>query len=121
MNPEKLLRLERMGLGPVWQLRSQADESVAMAVTDATAHVTTEFVNDLAALDWDNLEATIRDCAMCGLCRGRTLAVPGIGDRNASWLFVGDGPGRSEDLEGEPFVGSAGKLLDNRRQEDITI
>jgi DNA polymerase len=50
---------------------------------------------------------------MCGLCRGRTLAVPGIGDRNASWLFVGDGPGRSEDLEGEPFVGPAGKLLDN--------
>jgi len=113
MNPEKLLRLERMGLGPVWQLRSQADESVAMAVTDARAHVTTEFVNGLAALDWDNLEATIRDCAMCGLCRGRTLAVPGIGDRNASWLFVGDGPGRSEDLEGEPFVGPAGKLLDN--------
>ena len=113
MNPEKVLRLERMGLGSVWQLRSQADESVAMAVTDATAHVTNEFSNDLAALDWDNLEATIRDCARCGLCRGRTHAVPGVGDRKASWLFVGEGPGRSEDLEGEPFVGPAGKLLDN--------
>jgi len=121
MNPEKLLRLERMGLGPVWQLRSHADESVGMAVTAAAAHVTTEFATDLAteftadisALDWDELEATIRECARCGLCRGRTNAVPGIGDRNASWLFVGEGPGRNEDLEGEPFVGPAGKLLDN--------
>ena len=117
MNPEKLVRLERMGLGPVWQLRSQADESVAMAVTDATAHVANEFATelstDLAALDWDDLEATIRDCARCGLCRGRTHAVPGVGDRKASWLFVGEGPGRNEDLEGEPFVGPAGKLLDN--------
>ncbi len=121
MNPEKLVRLERMGLGPVWQLRSHADESVAMAVTDATALVANEFAadlatelsTDLAALDWDDLEATIRDCARCGLCRGRTHAVPGVGDRKASWLFVGEGPGRSEDLEGEPFVGSAGKLLDN--------
>lgn len=117
MNPEKLVRLERMGLGPVWQLRSHADESVAMAVTDATAHVANEFPaelsTDLAALDWDDLEATIRDCARCGLCRGRTHAVPGVGDRKASWLFVGEGPGRNEDLEGEPFVGPAGKLLDN--------
>jgi len=121
MNPEKLLRLERMGLGPVWQLRSHAEESVAMAVTAAAAHVTTEFATDLAteltadlaALDWDELEATIRECARCGLCRGRTHAVPGIGDRKASWLFVGEGPGRNEDLEGEPFVGPAGKLLDN--------
>ena len=117
MNPEKLVRLERMGLGPVWQLRSHADESVALAVTDATALVANEFAAelsaDLAALDWDDLEATIRDCARCGLCRGRTHAVPGVGDRKASWLFVGEGPGRNEDLEGEPFVGPAGKLLDN--------
>jgi DNA polymerase len=105
MNPEKLLRLERMGLGPVWQLRAHADESISEALTDVAT--------DFSALDWDELEATIRDCARCGLCRGRTHAVPGIGDRHASWLFVGEGPGRNEDLEGEPFVGPAGKLLDN--------
>ena len=109
MNSEKLVRLERMGLGPVWQLRAHADESVAVDATEVTALDATDF----SALDWDELEATIRDCARCGLCRGRTQAVPGIGDRNASWLFVGEGPGRSEDLEGEPFVGPAGKLLDN--------
>jgi DNA polymerase len=105
MNPEKLLRLERMGLGPVWQLRAHADESVSETVTDVAT--------DFSVFDWDELEATIRDCARCGLCRGRTHAVPGIGDRHASWLFVGEEPGRSEDLEGEPFVGPAGKLLNN--------
>jgi len=105
MNPEKLLRLERMGLGPVWQLRAHADESISEALTDVAT--------DFSALDWDELEATVRDCVRCGLCRGRTHAVPGIGDRHASWLFVGEGPGRREDLEGEPFVGPAGKLLDN--------
>jgi DNA polymerase len=105
MNSEKLVRLERMGLGPVWQLRARADESVSATSTDVTA--------DFSALDWDELEATIRDCARCGLCRSRTHTVPGIGDRHASWLFVGEGPGRSEDAEGEPFVGPAGKLLDN--------
>ena len=109
MNSEKLVRLERMGLGPVWQLRARADEPVAVDATEVTALDATDF----SALDWDELEATIRDCVRCGLCRGRTHAVPGIGDRNASWLFVGEGPGRSEDLEGEPFVGPAGKLLDN--------
>jgi DNA polymerase len=105
MNPEKLLRLERMGLGPVWQLRAHAYESVSETVTDVAT--------DFSVFDWDELEATIRDCARCGLCRGRTHAVPGIGDRHASWLFVGEEPGRSEDLEGEPFVGPAGKLLNN--------
>jgi DNA polymerase len=109
MNSEKLVRLERMGLGPVWQLRARADEPVAVDTTEVAALVAADF----SALDWDELEATIRDCVLCGLCRSRTHAVPGTGDRNASWLFVGEGPGHSEDLEGEPFVGPAGKLLDN--------
>jgi DNA polymerase len=109
MNSEKLVRLERMGLGPVWQLRARADEPVAVDTTEVAALVAADF----SALDWDELEATIRDCVRCGLCRSRTHAVPGTGDRNASWLFVGEGPGHSEDLEGEPFVGPAGKLLDN--------
>jgi DNA polymerase len=64
-------------------------------------------------MDWDALEARIRECTHCGLCEGRQHAVPGVGDRAARWLFVGEGPGRNEDLQGEPFVGPAGKLLDN--------
>ena len=104
MDPDKLLRLERMGLGPVWQRRAQAEASASSAVAQD---------EEIASLDWDELESSIRDCARCHLCHGRTHAVPGVGDRSASWLFVGEGPGRSEDLQGEPFVGPAGKLLDN--------
>ncbi len=69
--------------------------------------------DEIAAMDWDTLEASIRSCTRCRLCEGRKLAVPGVGDRKARWLFVGEGPGRTEDQQGEPFVGPAGKLLDN--------
>jgi DNA polymerase len=68
---------------------------------------------EIAAMDWDALEASILSCTRCRLCEGRKLAVPGTGDRKARWLFVGEGPGRTEDQQGEPFVGPAGKLLDN--------
>ena len=67
----------------------------------------------IAALDWDAFEADVAACTACGLCRSRNRAVPGVGDRRAEWLFVGEGPGAEEDATGEPFVGQAGKLLDN--------
>ncbi|HRP97390.1 MAG TPA: uracil-DNA glycosylase [Rhodocyclaceae bacterium] len=66
----------------------------------------------IAALDWDALEADIRACTACRLCEQRKQAVPGVGDRQADWMFVGEGPGAEEDRRGEPFVGPAGKLLD---------
>ena len=68
---------------------------------------------DVSRMDWPKLEDTIRACTACGLCQGRTQAVPGVGDREADWLFVGEGPGAAEDRQGEPFVGPSGKLLDN--------
>jgi DNA polymerase len=68
---------------------------------------------DVSGMGWELLEDTIRQCTACGLCRGRTQAVPGVGDRHAEWLFVGEGPGYYEDQQGEPFVGASGKLLDN--------
>ena len=52
-------------------------------------------------------------CRACKLCEGRTRTVFGVGDRQADWLLVGEAPGENEDLRGEPFVGQAGKLLDN--------
>ncbi len=70
-------------------------------------------ISAISVMDWDTLEASIHSCTRCGLCEGRTLAVPGVGDRRARWLFIGEGPGRQEDQQGEPFVGPAGKLLDN--------
>jgi DNA polymerase len=67
----------------------------------------------IASLDWTGLEDEIRGCRACRLCEKRRQAVPGVGDRHASWMLVGEGPGADEDRLGEPFVGQAGKLLDN--------
>lgn len=63
-------------------------------------------------LDWGALEAAIRACEACGLCRTRRQAVPGTGSRSAQVLVVGEAPGAEEDQRGEPFVGRAGELLD---------
>jgi DNA polymerase len=65
----------------------------------------------LATLGWDDLQAQVRGCRRCGLCEARTQTVFGDGSRNAPLLFVGEGPGRDEDLQGIPFVGAAGQLL----------
>ena len=64
-------------------------------------------------MDWKTLEETCRNCTACQLCQRRTNVVFGVGNRNADILFVGEGPGEQEDLKGEPFVGAAGKLLDD--------
>ena len=64
-------------------------------------------------LSWQELEQACRSCTRCGLCEKRHNVVFGVGNRNADILFVGEGPGEQEDLKGEPFVGPAGKLLDD--------
>lgn len=64
-------------------------------------------------MSWDVLQETVASCQACELCSGRRNTVFGVGDRQAEWLIVGDAPGEQEDLQGEPFVGQAGKLLDN--------
>ncbi len=64
-------------------------------------------------MDWDTLQATVAQCRACGLCQGRKSTVFGVGDRSAQWMVIGEAPGENEDLQGEPFVGQAGKLLDN--------
>jgi uracil-DNA glycosylase len=66
----------------------------------------------VAAMDWDELRETVRQCTACVLCQHRKQAVFGVGNESAPWLFVGEGPGADEDEQGEPFVGQAGKLLD---------
>jgi DNA polymerase len=67
----------------------------------------------IAAMEWPALEAAVAGCTACGLCTTRTNAVLGVGDRQADWMFIGEGPGAEEDARGEPFVGQAGRLLDN--------
>lgn len=64
-------------------------------------------------MTWEQLEAACQNCVRCGLCERRTNVVFGVGNRETDILFVGEGPGAQEDLKGEPFVGPAGKLLDD--------
>lgn len=64
-------------------------------------------------MDWATLQATVAECRACGLCKTRKNTVFGVGDRGADWMVIGEAPGENEDLQGEPFVGQAGKLLDN--------
>ncbi|MBG7618326.1 uracil-DNA glycosylase [Herbaspirillum sp. AP02] len=67
----------------------------------------------IKSMDWPQLKQQVAECRRCGLCQGRKNTVFGVGDEKAKWLFIGEGPGRNEDMQGEPFVGPAGKLLDN--------
>ncbi|MFA4970380.1 MAG: uracil-DNA glycosylase [Sulfuritalea sp.] len=144
MNRNDILR--EMGLGPVWKLRATPPQAPAEPVAVAAAVAVEAVAQDVpvvapivpivpivpaapaAAMDWDELAATVAACRQCRLCETRKQAVLGVGDRNADWLFVGEGPGAEEDERGEPFVGQAGKLLDNmlaaiglKRGEDVYI
>lgn len=64
-------------------------------------------------MDWTELEKTCKACVRCGLCETRRNVVFGVGNPNAQLMLIGEGPGEQEDLKGEPFVGPAGKLLDD--------
>ncbi len=61
---------------------------------------------------WEQLKADCMQCRKCSLCETRTNLVFGVGNENAEVMFIGEGPGENEDLQGEPFVGRGGKLLD---------
>jgi uracil-DNA glycosylase family 4 len=81
-----------------------------------------------SANNLEELRAEIGDCRRCKLCAGRTHIVFGIGNPHARLMFVGEGPGRDEDIQGEPFVGRAGQLLNDiitkgmgLRREDVYI
>ncbi len=63
--------------------------------------------------EWEKLEKICSECTQCGLCEGRHNVVFGVGNPEADVMFIGEGPGEQEDLQGEPFVGPAGKLLDD--------
>ncbi|MBX5450429.1 uracil-DNA glycosylase [Thermogemmatispora sp.] len=73
------------------------------------------------------IAAEVSVCTKCGLCKGRTKAVPGEGPPNARILFIGEGPGYHEDKQGRPFVGPAGQFLDellqsiNLKRSDVFI
>ena len=122
----RALMLREMGLTPQWHLRGVAGESVVASVVESAVESTSAAPavsavpiesNDRRAvimrMDWREIKLSVAACTSCALHARRTKTVFGVGDENADWLFVGEGPGADEDAEGEPFVGQAGKLLDS--------
>lgn len=126
--------LAEMGISPIWVLRDVAPPASAIessppieaeAVTppqvaeapSAPVPVPTPPPRSTATtvdtLDWPDLARQVAECRACSLCEQRKQAVLGVGDIHPEWLFIGEGPGAEEDVKGEPFVGQAGKLLDN--------
>ncbi len=99
----RLQYLQAMGID-VWVPRHQAD-SEPMAIE---AHETTHTDSQQA---WTDLQQQVSQCHSCDLCQTRTQTVFGVGNRHANWLLIGEAPGQNEDLQGEPFVGKAGQLL----------
>jgi uracil-DNA glycosylase len=83
------------------------------AVPMQRAEKTPERVGGIELMQWEELAQAVAGCRACKLCQSRRNTVFGVGDTHADWLVVGEAPGESEDLQGEPFVGQAGKLLDN--------
>lgn len=75
----------------------------------------------------DELRAQVEACHACALCEGRTNVVFGVGNPNARVMIIGEAPGKNEDLQGEPFVGAAGKFLNELldiaglKREDVFI
>ena len=69
---------------------------------------------------WEELEEQVKDCNKCKLCSGRKNIVFGVGNKDADIMFIGEGPGADEDIQGEPFVGKAGQLM-NKAFEALDI
>jgi uracil-DNA glycosylase len=120
--------LKELGLSPVWVRRHgatapspsdgvAAGAAAGMAPSGLSPAVGPDPAGDRAAqiraMDWPQLKASASMCTACVLHKARKQAVFGVGDEKAEWLFIGEGPGAEEDERGEPFVGQAGKLLDN--------
>jgi DNA polymerase len=90
--------LAEMGLAPIWRLRTSSISLKEASVQE---------------MNWEDLKRAVSSCTACSLHATRTQTVFGVGDERAEWLLVGEAPGAEEDRLGEPFVGQAGKLLDN--------
>lgn len=77
--------------------------------------------------NWEELEAEAKQCTKCKLCKNRNNVVFGTGNKNATLMFIGEGPGADEDIQGIPFVGKAGKLMNlafeviGLKREDVYI
>ena len=95
--------LEALGID-VWLPKDAEDPDAESVVVDAGP--------EPVASDWSTLRDTVSTCTRCALHQSRTQTVFGVGHEDADWMIIGEAPGAEEDRRGEPFVGRAGKLLD---------
>ena len=108
--------LEALGID-VWLPRDQASDGVGPVGNDDASE----------GLDWPALRESVASCTRCALHQSRTQTVFGVGNPDADWMIIGEAPGAEEDRRGEPFVGRAGKLLDEmlravgQGREDVFI
>lgn len=123
MNQRRNAILRELGLTPIWRHKenqnlnetASSTSSSDVVASNITAESETEDDREtlISNMDWIQLKVAVASCTACPLSESRTQTVFGVGDEQADWLFIGEGPGAKEDELGEPFVGQAGKLLDN--------
>lgn len=101
---------QAMGLGPIYRLRSAATHTPTEAEPELPV---ADRAASIARLEWKELGQEVARCRACSLCETRKQTVFGVGNANAEWMLIGEAPGAEEDARGEPFVGQAGRLLDN--------
>ena len=113
--------LAEMGVR-VWspQEASQTSEAPSAVTATPATPLLVQRPEGIAQMDWPTLQHTVSQCQACSLCGTRHNTVFGVGAKvepaqapQVDWLIVGEAPGENEDLQGEPFVGQAGQLLDN--------
>jgi len=110
-----------MGLGPIYALRSTApvelrEQRGGFETGGELAQAPADRAAMIGGLPWEGLRTEVAACRACTLCQTRKQTVFGIGNVNASWMLIGEAPGSEEDQRGEPFVGQAGRLLNNMLQ-----
>lgn len=98
---------------PARSVRPPPAPAPARQAADPAAPELTPRPPSVEAMDWTQLETAVAACRACALWPGRTQTVFGVGSRRADWMVIGEAPGENEDRQGQPFVGQAGKLLDN--------
>lgn len=105
IHPEHQRRayLQAMGID-VWVPRDAAEPGAPEVITSESVAA--------AGLDWEELRQCVAECTRCELSTSRTKTVFGVGNQSADWMVIGEAPGAEEDRRGEPFVGRAGKMLD---------
>lgn len=96
--------LEALGVD-VWTLRGSASDEKAATTDD-------DSLQESKIVSWSELRDKVSACTLCSLHRTRTQTVFGVGSESADWMIIGEAPGAEEDRRGDPFVGRAGKLLD---------